>query len=115
MRLSTPIVPRATARPAALGPQTALVVGVAEALAGPNWGTQFTQRISTEVVVNFIEGDTDRPLVVGKFYNRGDLPPKVFFLTAIENTPACSLIYNGCLSCKKREPRFPQSPFLVAV
>ena len=115
MRLSTPIVPRATARPAALGPQTALVVGVAEAVAGPNWGSQFTQRISTEVVVNFIEGDTDRPLVVGKFYNRGDLPPKVFFLTAIENTPACSLIYNGCLSCKKREPRFPQSPFLVAV
>ena len=40
-------------------------VRVAEALAGPNWGTQFTPRIGSEVLVNFIEGDMDRPLVVG--------------------------------------------------
>ncbi|MCE3605095.1 type VI secretion system tip protein VgrG [Massilia sp. P8910] len=124
------IVPRATALPhaiTALGPQTALVVGlddavsttarehhvriqfpwqrglranagglrhhtdedsnapgnetsgtwvrVAEALAGPNWGSNFTPRIGTEVLVDFIEGDMDRPVVVAQLYTGNDLPP----------------------------------------
>jgi type VI secretion system secreted protein VgrG len=124
------IVPRETAEPhpcTALGPQTALVVGlpdavstttrdhqvkiqfawqrgpsanpgglshntdedgnapgddtcgtwvrVAEALAGPNWGTQFTPRIGTEVLVDFIEGDVDRPVIVAQLYTGSDLPP----------------------------------------
>lgn len=50
-------------------------VRVAEALAGPNWGTQFTPRINTEVLVDFIEGDIDRPVVVAQLYNGADLPP----------------------------------------
>lgn len=50
-------------------------VRVAEALAGPNWGTQFTPRIGTEVLVDFIEGDIDRPLVVAQLYTAGDAPP----------------------------------------
>jgi type VI secretion system secreted protein VgrG len=41
-------------------------VRVAEALAGPNWGTQFTPRIGTEVLVDFIDGDMDQPLVVAR-------------------------------------------------
>jgi type VI secretion system secreted protein VgrG len=50
-------------------------VRVAEALAGPNWGTQFTPRIGTEVLVDFIDGDMDRPVVVAQLYNGQDLPP----------------------------------------
>jgi type VI secretion system secreted protein VgrG len=50
-------------------------VRVAEALAGPNWGTQFTPRIGTEVLVDFIEGDVDRPVVVAQLYTGPDLPP----------------------------------------
>lgn len=50
-------------------------VRVAEALAGPNWGSQFTPRIGTEVLVDFIEGDMDRPLVVAQLYTGSDLPP----------------------------------------
>ena len=50
-------------------------VRVAEALAGPNWGSQFTPRIGTEVLVDFIEGDMDRPVVVAQLYNGSDLPP----------------------------------------
>ena len=50
-------------------------VRVAEALAGPNWGTQFTPRIGTEVLVDFIEGDIDRPVVVAQLYTGSDLPP----------------------------------------
>ncbi|MGI4720158.1 MAG: type VI secretion system Vgr family protein [Janthinobacterium lividum] len=50
-------------------------VRVAEALAGPNWGTVFTPRIGTEVLVDFIEGDIDRPVIVAQLYNGTDLPP----------------------------------------
>ena len=50
-------------------------VRVAEALAGPNWGTQFTPRIGTEVLVDFIEGDIDRPVIVAQLYNGSDEPP----------------------------------------
>jgi type VI secretion system secreted protein VgrG len=50
-------------------------VRVAEALAGPNWGTQFTPRIGTEVLVDFIEGDVDRPVIVAQLYTGADPPP----------------------------------------
>jgi type VI secretion system secreted protein VgrG len=50
-------------------------VRVAEALAGPNWGTQFIPRIGTEVLVDFIEGDIDRPVIVAQLYTGSDLPP----------------------------------------
>ncbi len=50
-------------------------VRVAEALAGPNWGSQFTPRIGTEVLVDFIEGDIDRPVVVAQLYTGSDAPP----------------------------------------
>lgn len=50
-------------------------VRVAEALAGPNWGTQFTPRIGTEVLVDFMEGDIDRPVIVAQLYNGTGTPP----------------------------------------
>lgn len=50
-------------------------VRVAEALAGPNWGTVFTPRVGTEVLVDFIEGDMDRPVVVAQLYTGVDTPP----------------------------------------
>ena len=50
-------------------------VRVAEAASGPNWGTQFTPRIDTEVLVNFTHGDIDRPTVLGQLFNGADLPP----------------------------------------
>jgi type VI secretion system secreted protein VgrG len=50
-------------------------VRVAEALAGPNWGTQFTPRIGTEVLVDFIEGDINRPVIVAQLHTGSDMPP----------------------------------------
>ncbi|GAA5175539.1 type VI secretion system Vgr family protein [Niveibacterium umoris] len=44
-------------------------VRVASALAGDNWGAHFTPRIGQEVLVEFSEGDIDRPVVVGLAYN----------------------------------------------
>ena len=50
-------------------------VRAAEALAGPNWGTLFTPRVGSEVLVDFIEGDIDRPVIVAQLYNGADAPP----------------------------------------
>lgn len=50
-------------------------VRVAEALAGPNWGTQFVPRVGAEVLVDFIENDIDRPVIVAQLHNGADLPP----------------------------------------
>ena len=50
-------------------------VRVAQMLAGKSWGTVFTPRIGMEVVVQFLNGDPDRPLVVGTVYNGDNMPP----------------------------------------
>ena len=50
---------------------------VAQPWAGGNWGTVCIPRIGQEVVVEFLEGDPDRPLVVGALYNPREMPPYV--------------------------------------
>ena len=50
-------------------------VRVAEAAAGPNWGSLFTPRVGTEVLIEFVEGDIDHPLIVAALYNGADTPP----------------------------------------
>ncbi len=42
---------------------------VAQLWSGKQWGGQVIPRIGMEVVVEFLEGDPDRPLVVGTVYN----------------------------------------------
>ncbi len=48
---------------------------VSQAMAGPNWGAHFVPRIGTEVLVEFIEGDPDRPIIVASLYNGQDDQP----------------------------------------
>ncbi|SIO31012.1 type VI secretion system Vgr family protein [Vannielia litorea] len=90
--------PRKTAQPRIHGPQTARVVGegeidcdeygrilvrfhwdladaysmrcrVSQSWAGKGWGGMVIPRIGMEVVVEFLEGDPDKPLVTGCVYN----------------------------------------------
>uniref|UniRef100_UPI00131F39D9 type VI secretion system Vgr family protein n=1 Tax=Xanthomonas fragariae TaxID=48664 RepID=UPI00131F39D9 len=42
---------------------------VAQRYAGPGVGSQFLPRIGQEVLVGFLEGDIDRPVVLGALYN----------------------------------------------
>ncbi|MFT5532223.1 MAG: type VI secretion system secreted protein VgrG [Burkholderiaceae bacterium] len=50
-------------------------VRVSQAWAGKGWGAMFIPRIGMEVVVNFLDGDPDRPLVTGCVYNSDAMPP----------------------------------------
>jgi len=48
---------------------------VAQGWAGNNWGSMFIPRIGMEVLVQFLEGDPDQPLITGCVYNPSALPP----------------------------------------
>ncbi|MEL7182965.1 MAG: type VI secretion system tip protein TssI/VgrG [Pseudomonadota bacterium] len=105
MPITAPMVPdRKTPLPIVQGPQTAVVVGegeidcdqygrilvqfhwdldgaysmrcrVSQNWAGKGWGGMVIPRIGMEVVVEFLEGDPDKPLVTGCVYNgRQDTP-----------------------------------------
>jgi type VI secretion system secreted protein VgrG len=50
-------------------------VRVQQGWAGKGWGMMFVPRIGMEVVVAFLEGDPDRPLVTGCVYNSDAMPP----------------------------------------
>jgi type VI secretion system secreted protein VgrG len=91
--------PRITPRPFIQGPQTATVTDtpdehgrckvkfhweendvsrwarVAQSWAYNKMGTQFFARIDSEVVVEFLDGDPDHPIVVGMVYNGNNKPP----------------------------------------
>ncbi len=50
-------------------------IRVAQSWAGKNWGIVFNPRIGQEVIVDFIEGDPDRPIITGRVYNAEQMPP----------------------------------------
>ncbi len=50
-------------------------IRVAQVLAGPGWGSLFIPRIGNEVIVDFIEGDPDRPLIMGSVYHANNRSP----------------------------------------
>ncbi len=50
-------------------------VRVASIWAGKNWGWITHPRIGQEVLIDFLEGDPDRPVVVGRVYNADQMPP----------------------------------------
>jgi type VI secretion system secreted protein VgrG len=98
------VPPRKTPLAIVQGPQTAAVVGegeidcdeygrilvrfhwdlanafsmrcrVSQNWAGQGWGGMVIPRIGMEVVVEFLEGDPDKPLVTGCVYNAKSMPP----------------------------------------
>ncbi|SFH39765.1 type VI secretion system secreted protein VgrG [Paracoccus aminovorans] len=98
------VPPRRTAVPVVHGPQTAMVVGegeidcdafgrilvrfhwdlsgahsmrcrVSQNWAGAGWGGMVIPRIGMEVVVEFLEGDPDKPLVTGNVFNGRNAAP----------------------------------------
>ncbi|WP_140629099.1 type VI secretion system Vgr family protein [Methylibium rhizosphaerae] len=50
-------------------------VRVSQPWAGKNWGFMQIPRIGQEVVVDFLEGDPDQPIITGRVYNAEQMPP----------------------------------------
>ena len=50
-------------------------IRVSQAVAGKKWGHIFLPRIGQEVIVEFLEGDPDRPIITGRVYNDKVMPP----------------------------------------
>ncbi len=50
-------------------------IRVSHPWAGKNWGMVAIPRIGQEVVVDFLEGDPDRPIISGRVYNAEQMPP----------------------------------------
>jgi len=50
-------------------------IRVSQPWAGKNWGAVWNPRIGQEVLVDFYEGDPDRPVIVGRVYNGAAMPP----------------------------------------
>ena len=50
-------------------------IRVSQPWAGQNWGAIWIPRIGQEVIVSFLEGDPDRPIITGRVYNAEQMPP----------------------------------------
>jgi type VI secretion system secreted protein VgrG len=50
-------------------------VRVSHPWAGKGWGSVATPRIGQEVIVDFLEGDPDQPIITGRVYNAETPPP----------------------------------------
>ncbi|WP_223879205.1 type VI secretion system Vgr family protein [Chitinimonas arctica] len=50
-------------------------VRVAQGWAGKRWGSLFLPRVGQEVIVEFLDGDPDQPIVAGSVYNAANMPP----------------------------------------
>ncbi|APW62200.1 type VI secretion system Vgr family protein [Paludisphaera borealis] len=49
-------------------------VRVSQPIAGKRWGSSFWPRIGQEVVVDYLEGDPDQPIIIGSVYNADQMP-----------------------------------------
>jgi type VI secretion system secreted protein VgrG len=56
-------------------PDSSCWVRVAQMWAGANFGAINIPRIGDEVIVDFLEGDPDRPIITGRVYNGDNMPP----------------------------------------
>lgn len=50
-------------------------VRVSQPTAGKGWGAVQIPRIGQEVIVDFLEGDPDHPIITGRVYNANQMPP----------------------------------------
>jgi type VI secretion system secreted protein VgrG len=50
-------------------------IRVSQLWAGAGYGAMWIPRVGHEVIVDFIEGDPDRPIIVGRVYHGANVPP----------------------------------------
>ncbi len=64
-------------------------IRVSHLFAGKGWGAVFTPRVGQEVIVDFLEGDPDQPLITGRLYNADQMP---------HDTLPANMNYSGIIS-----------------
>ena len=57
--------------------QSSCWIRVSQLWAGKGWGSMWIPRVGQEVVVSFLEGDPDRPIITGRVYNADQVIPYV--------------------------------------
>lgn len=67
-------------------------VPVGEWLSGANYGSHFLPRVNSEVLVDFLHGDLDQPLIVAQLYNGEHLPP---FAAGVDSSANHSGVLSG--------------------
>ena len=50
-------------------------IRVAQSWAGTTWGAMAVPRIGQEVIVDYLDGDPDQPIVMGRAFREANLPP----------------------------------------
>ena len=65
-------------------------IRVSQPWAGKGWGSVSIPRIGQEVIVDFLEGDPDQPIITGRVYNGDLMPPYAL--------PAAGMV-SGLKSC----------------
>jgi type VI secretion system VgrG family protein len=50
-------------------------IRVSQGIAGGQYGIMFLPRIGQEVIVDFLEGDPDQPIITGRVFNADHMPP----------------------------------------
>lgn len=50
-------------------------IRVSQLWAGAGWGAMHVPHVGHEVIVDFIEGDPDRPVITGRLYHGNNMPP----------------------------------------
>jgi type VI secretion system secreted protein VgrG len=50
-------------------------IRVSQIWAGAKWGAMHIPRIGQEVIVEFLDGDPDQPIITGRVYNADNMPP----------------------------------------
>jgi type VI secretion system secreted protein VgrG len=55
--------------------KTSCWMRVSQAWAGSSWGAMCIPRIGQEVIVDFLEGDPDQPIIIGRVYHGSNKPP----------------------------------------
>jgi type VI secretion system secreted protein VgrG len=91
-------------------------IRVSQLWAGESWGAMFIPRIGQEVIVDFIEGDPDRPIITGRVYNGANpvpypLPDEKTKSTIKSNT---SLNGNGYNELRFEDKRDQEQIFIHA-
>ncbi|RMF85835.1 MAG: type VI secretion system tip protein VgrG, partial [Planctomycetota bacterium] len=54
---------------------SSMMIRVSQGWAGAGWGHMFLPRVGQEVIVDFLEGNPNRPIIVGRVYNGTHMPP----------------------------------------